>query len=227
MAGFLFVETAQQASQGRGAVGWAKACSRNLRIDECRRAVPTMSWLASHRWARFRLRPAGFDGQAALPTSAIYSSFPRHSGQPRPRLSPEPITTIGSMDPGSRCARPGMTTGLSNDRSKHSFSLSRRIAPESVQEIHRPIEQGRREGRALAAPVVCVQKSTRSSPQVWPKTPGLPRAMVWRLIRDLPGDRLSCPHHPRHAWRSAANLASAPGCQDHAISPSHLKRSSA
>jgi hypothetical protein len=37
------------------------------------------------------------------------------------------------------------------------------------------------------------------------------------FIRDLPGDRLSCPRRPRA--RRLADLASAPGCQDHTISP--------
>ena len=45
---------------------------------------------------------------------------------------------------------------------------------------------GRREGRALAAPVARLQKkSRRQSPQVWPNTPGPPCAMVLRLIRAL------------------------------------------
>jgi hypothetical protein len=39
----------------------------------------------------------------------------------------------------------------------------------------------------------CDKKSRRQSPQVWPDTSGLPCAMVWRLIRALPGDRLDCP----------------------------------
>ncbi len=47
----------------------------------------------------------------------------------------------------------------------------------------------------------CRKKSRRQSPQVGPKTPGLPCAMGLRLIRALLGDRLSCPHHP-HARRS-------------------------
>jgi hypothetical protein len=55
----------------------------------------------------------------------------------------------------------------------------------------------RREDREHAAPMAPVQtKSMGQKPQVWLGHPGLPRAMVLRLIRDLPGDRLSCPRRP-------------------------------
>ena len=49
----------------------------------------------------------------------------------------------------------------------------------------------------------CRKESRRQSPQVRPKHPGLPCAMVLTLIRDLPGDRLSCPRrrHARHEHR--------------------------
>ncbi len=58
--------------------------------------------------------------------------------------------------------------------------------------------RGRREGRELAAPMAPVRKEcTGQEPQVRPRHPGLPCAMALRIIRDLPGDRLSCPHRPR------------------------------
>ena len=48
--------------------------------------------------------------------------------------------------------------------------------------------QGRREGRELTAPVAPVRKEcTGQEPQVQPDRPGLPRAMVLRLLRSLPG----------------------------------------
>jgi len=79
--------------------------------------------------------------------------------------------------------------------SPHAFASSRRVSPELLR-IHRPHQsRGRREGRALAAPVARLQKkSRRQSPQVWPNTPGPPCAMALRFIRALPRDRLSCPH---------------------------------
>jgi len=47
--------------------------------------------------------------------------------------------------------------------------------------------------------------------------PAFPARMVLRLIRTLPGDRLSCPR--RLCTRRITGLASAPGCQDHTTSP--------
>jgi len=40
------------------------------------------------------------------------------------------------------------------------------------------------------------QKKHAAEPQVQPRSPGLPCAMVLTLIRDLPGDRRSCPRRP-------------------------------
>ena len=64
----------------------------------------------------------------------------------------------------------------------------------------------------------CKKVSRRQSPQVWPESPGLPRAMVLRLIRDLPGARALLPPSP--ARSSLADLTPASGCQDHTISSS-------
>jgi hypothetical protein len=52
-----------------------------------------------------------------------------------------------------------------------------------------------------------------------------PRLSTAHLIRDLPGDRLFCPRHPRA--RRIADLTPAPGGQDHTISSSAPCRSSA
>src|SRR3569833_3496916 len=43
----------------------------------------------------------------------------------------------------------------------------------------------------------CNKKRRRQVPQVRPGYPDLPCAMVLRLIRALPGDRLSCPRRLR------------------------------
>ncbi len=49
------------------------------------------------------------------------------------------------------------------------------------------------------------KKSRRQSPQVQPRHPGIPRAMVFTLIRDLPGVRLVSHRRPRdhrpRTWR--------------------------
>jgi hypothetical protein len=88
----------------------------------------------------------------------------------------------------------------------------------------------RKRKRALGMPgagrnpwPACNKKRRRQSPQVQP-TSGIPRAVVLTLIRDLPGDRLDCPRHLR--VRHIADLASAPGCQDHTISRPQRSRSS-
>jgi hypothetical protein len=69
------------------------------------------------------------------------------------------------------------------------------------------------------APMVRVQQKARGRTTGTSRTSGLPCAMVLTLIRDLPGDRLDCPRRPRA--RRTADLASAPGCQDHTISRPH------
>src|ERR1700761_4986163 len=81
-------------------------------------------------------------------------------------------------------------------------------------------DRGRREDRAPAgAHGPRAAKSTRQNHRLNRETPGLPCAMVWRLIRDLPGDRLDCPR--RLADHLPLGLTSAPGGQDHTVSPSH------
>jgi hypothetical protein len=104
---------------------------------------------------------------------------------------------------------------------RHASAISRRPAPELCCIVPPSMMRGRREGRASAdAHGPRAAKKHAAEPQVQPRSPGLPCAMVLTLIRDLPGDRLSCPRHPRCSSRGIANLASAPGCQDHTISPS-------
>jgi len=74
-------------------------------------------------------------------------------------------------------------------------------------------------------------KKHAAEPQVQPGQPGLPCAMVLRLIRDLPGDRAFLPPSPRRcrrilarsgSARIAQGLAPASGRQDHTTSPSAL-----
>ena len=60
-------------------------------------------------------------------------------------------------------------------------------------------------------------KKHAAEPQVQPEQPGIPRAMVLRLIRDLPGDRTFL--SPSSVNR-LTDLAPALGRQDHTISPS-------
>ena len=62
-------------------------------------------------------------------------------------------------------------------------------------------------------------KKHAAEPQVQPEQPGIPRAMVLRLIRDLPGDRTFLSPSPRIIRE---DLAPALGRQDHTISPSAM-----
>ena len=65
----------------------------------------------------------------------------------------------------------------------------------------------------------CATKSTGVGPQVKPEQPGLPCAMVYGLLRALPGDRACLPPSLR-GCRHPRNLAPASGRQDHTTSPS-------
>ena len=57
-----------------------------------------------------------------------------------------------------------------------------------------------------------------TSIQVQRRASGLPCAMALRLIRDRPGDRLSC-HHPRARLLPRHELTPAPGRRTQTISP--------
>jgi hypothetical protein len=87
--------------------------------------------------------------------------------------------------------------------------------------------RGRREDRVSAdtrGPRAA--KEHAAEPQAQPIS-GLPCAMVLRLIRALPGDRLSCPRRQRDARkRIIASLTPAPRRQDHTTSPYTPCRSS-
>jgi hypothetical protein len=100
---------------------------------------------------------------------------------------------------------------------RHAVAPSRGAAASEFCRVRWPsLNRGRREGRELAAPVARVRKKcTRRLPQVRPRRPDLPRAMVGRLLRDLLGDRLFCPHHLRResADRLDASIG-APGPHD-------------
>src|SRR5947209_19844711 len=86
-----------------------------------------------------------------------------------------------------------MTNGAShhfsvrNSDSGRRFAVSRRHPSELW--IDMPFEQsrGRREGRGRLAPWSACNKKHAAEPQVQPGTPGLPRAAVLTLIRDLLG----------------------------------------
>src|SRR3984885_8029613 len=61
---------------------------------------------------------------------------------------------------------------------------------------------------------------THTCCQVTPESPGIPHAMVYGLLRDLPGARALWPPSPALL---RANLTPASRCQDHTASPSARK----
>ena len=130
----------------------------------------------------------------------IGRAFARPVGQPTLRCIFNCQTALGPCVriAAARCAR----------------ALRRWPPPES--------RRGCREDRVRAAPAVsCAQmhKKTHTSIQVQRRQSGLPCAMVYSLLRALPGDRAFLPpSSPRSLLLK--NLTPASGRQDHTASPS-------
>jgi len=104
--------------------------------------------------------------------------------------------------------------------SRYASALSRRDAPEFCTN-HLPRKQraqgipGARRARSLACEI---KKHTSVVTTVTPVSPGIPCAMVYDLLRALPGDRAFLP--PSLTRKIPANLTPASGRQDHTTSPS-------
>jgi hypothetical protein len=93
----------------------------------------------------------------------------------------------------------------------------------AMQDIAPENREGAGKAGCRPHPWSACNKKARGRTTGTSRTSGLPCATVLTLIRDLPGDRLDCPRRPRA--RRIADLASAPGCQDHTISrPHHVVR---
>src|SRR4030088_1544196 len=104
---------------------------------------------------------------------------------------------------------------------KYCFAFSRRDAPGVLQEnLALETEGAGKTGGALhpRSRVRFASKSLHTSIQVQRKPSGLPHAMALRLIRDRPGDRLSCHHHLQRL-SLPHDLTPAPGRQAHTTSP--------
>src|SRR5215475_11994697 len=112
----------------------------------------------------------GLTGRSSIPETAVL----------------EPIGR-GVLDhPPSRV----MTTESVARISKHSSAFSRRDRARVSDVAHPRQLRGRREGRVPAAPAAPVhKKSTGKEPQVKAETSGLPCAVVYGLLRALPGNR--------------------------------------
>src|SRR5260370_40898833 len=94
------------------------------------------------------------------------------------------------MGPGSRPGRRGWSVACQTSAQTHLRDLAAQSA-RVVHELSRLEEiRGRRECRARDAPAAsCVKKQTHELvTTVTPERPGVPRAMVYGLLRALPGD---------------------------------------
>ncbi len=85
-----------------------------------------------------------------------------------------------------------------------SMNARRILATRHARVLHNDVTLLTAEGagKAGSSPPpwpACERKCTRRLPQVRPRHPGPPCAMVLTLIRALPGDRLSCPRRPRRS----------------------------
>jgi hypothetical protein len=90
---------------------------------------------------------------------------------------------------------------------RHTSSFSRHEMPEFLNQTVPPRNRGRREDRAPAGTHgPRAAKKHAAEPQVQPKSPGLPCAMVLRLIRDLPGETGLCCHRCLASSRKAQHL---------------------
>ena len=102
----------------------------------------------------------------------------------------------------------------------HAHAFSRRVSPELFENLP-PSGRSRAQGRSgagLSHGPPATKNAGGRYHRFGSGHPDLPCAMVLRIIRALPGDRLDCPRRKRFV---IAHLASAPGCQNHATSPSH------
>jgi hypothetical protein len=155
----------------------------------------------------------------SLRAQAKQSIVPRRRcGLPSPKASADESSHPPSPEGGLR-----RTRALLAMTGKYESAISRRNAPELVRNLTLGINRGRRECRATDAPMApCAIKSTGVGTTGTPDQPGIPCAMVLRLIRALLGD---------HRWVATvtgvmrgiiANLAPASERQDHTTSPSAL-----
>ena len=81
----------------------------------------------------------------------------------------------------------------------HRSAFSRRDSPELCFDFTLLNERGRREDRVRAAPAVSCAKRTEENAHEHTgsaEASGLPCAMVYGLLRALPGERLSCHRRP-------------------------------
>src|SRR5258706_4337224 len=98
------------------------------------------------------------------------------------------------------------------------------MRPSFVSVFAHLVKRGRRESRVPIAPVGPVQKSTGVGPQVQPETSGFPCAMVYGLLRALPGDRAFLPPSLRRSAPAKLDASvGASGPRDFAVRIAHAR----
>ncbi|MGY3451098.1 hypothetical protein ACVILH_003440 [Bradyrhizobium sp. USDA 4353] len=119
--------------------------------------------------------PRKGEGSSPPPRSAAYSVIASAAKQSRGVMrTPDEF----AHDAESRIIISTISNSIASIGDEHPPSRDAFRARVMLQFPPSP-DGGREEGRALAAPVARLQtKSRRQSPQVWPNTPGPPRAMV-------------------------------------------------
>src|SRR6185437_10612873 len=137
-------------------------------------------------------------------------------------------------NPSLALLRDGLLRFARNDESRHPIHMSNSdgdarqhprgtTCPSFARLSPLSSSRGRRESRVPIAPVGPVQtKSTGVGPQVNRSNAGFPCAMVYGLLRALPGDRAFLPPSPARCASIAADLTPASGRQDHTTSPSAM-----
>jgi len=105
---------------------------------------------------------------------------------------------------------------------RHSFAISRRVAPEVFHFVSPPQKQraqGRPGARCTRGLVCKVRKQKRTRAYRFSgEHPAFPAQWLYGLLRALPGERLFCHRRPWEACFSK-NLTPAPRRQDHTTSP--------
>jgi hypothetical protein len=112
--------------------------------------------------------------------------------------------------------------GLLAMTARNEFALAARSARGLLSNFLAP----QSEGAGNAWRRCAAAKSVHVVATVTPETPGIPRAMVYGLLRALPGDRALLPPSPLRSLL-LKSLTPASGRQDHTTSPSAASTSSA
>jgi hypothetical protein len=132
---------------------------------------------------------------------------------------------IAYHSPGYRFAHPGYALILFSGfnfrtANSHASVFSRRDPPELYINLRPSLEaEGAGKAGCRSHPWVPCKKSTEAGPQVQPDQSGFPCAVVYGLLRALPGDRACLPPSPLRSLLPKS-LTPASGRQDHTTSPS-------